>query len=175
MVVIRWKDIFERLEQAIDATERVADVIDEIIIKNAYLRRRPVEQRPRPRLVVGTALAFDFTNGFHDTANASPRAVGTRAMSPRFAVGLAATLNFVGAFISLKVAATIAPGIVNSDVVTTTVIFAGLVGAITWNLVTWWYGLPSSSSHALIGGVVGAALAAAGGRRVDGSGLSTRC
>ena len=92
-------------------------------------------------------------------------------MSPRFAVILAATLNFVGAFISLKVAATIASGIVDSDVVTTTVIFAGLVGAITWNLVTWWYGLPSSSSHALIGGVVGAAIADAGTSAVNGSGL----
>jgi PiT family inorganic phosphate transporter len=122
-------------------------------------------------LVVGAALAFDFTNGFHDTANAIATAVGTNAMSPRFAVILAATLNFVGAFISLKVAATIASGIVNSEVVTTTVIFSALVGAITWNLITWWYGLPSSSSHALIGGVVGAAIADAGTSAVNGSGL----
>ncbi len=122
-------------------------------------------------IVVATALAFDFTNGFHDTANAVATAVGTRAMSPRFAVGLAAVLNFVGAFISLKVAATIGKGIVESDVITPTVIFAALVGAIAWNLVTWWYGLPSSSSHALIGGVVGAAVAAAGTSAVKGDGL----
>ena len=122
-------------------------------------------------IVVITALGFDFTNGFHDTANAVSTAVGTRAMSPRFAVGLAATLNFVGAFISLKVAATIGTGIVDSGIVTPTVIFAALVGAITWNLVTWWHGLPSSSSHALIGGVVGASLAAAGSGAVDVNGL----
>ena len=122
-------------------------------------------------IVVITALGFDFTNGFHDTANAVSTAVGTRAMSPRFAVALAAILNFIGAFISLKVAATIGKGIVDSGVVTPTVIFAALIGAITWNLVTWWYGLPSSSSHALIGGVVGAAIAAAGTSSVDVSGL----
>ena len=122
-------------------------------------------------IVVITALGFDFTNGFHDTANAVSTAVGTRAMSPRFAVALAAILNFVGAFISLKVAATIGKGIVDSGVVTPTVIFAALIGAITWNLVTWWYGLPSSSSHALIGGVVGAAIAAAGTGAVEVSGL----
>src|SRR5687767_3800717 len=83
-------------------------------------------------------------------------------MSPRFAVGLAALLNFAGAFISLEVAATIANGIVDSDVITTTIVFAGLIGAIAWNLITWYYGLPSSSSHALIGGVAGAAFVAAG-------------
>ena len=122
-------------------------------------------------IVIATALAFDFTNGFHDTANAVATAVGTRAMSPRFAVLLAATLNFVGAFISLKVAATIGKGIVESDVITPTVIFAALVGAITWNLITWWYGLPSSSSHALIGGVVGAAFAASGADAIKGDGI----
>src|SRR6478735_10516094 len=90
-------------------------------------------------LVIGAALAFDFTNGFHDTANAIATAVGTNAMSPRFAVILASVLNFVGAFISLKVAATIGSGIVESDVVTPTVIFAALIGAIAWNLITWWF------------------------------------
>src|SRR4051794_41159875 len=105
-------------------------------------------------IVVGTALAFDFTNGFHDTANAVATSISTRALPPRTAVTIAAILNFAGAFISLEVAATIAKGIVNPDAVTTTIIFAGLVGAIAWNLATWWFGLPSSSSHALIGGVV---------------------
>jgi PiT family inorganic phosphate transporter len=122
-------------------------------------------------LVVATALAFDFTNGFHDTANAVATSISTRAMSPRLAVGLAAMLNFVGAFISLEVAATIAEGIVVQDAVTTTVIFAGLIGAIAWNLATWYFGLPSSSSHALIGGVVGATFVAAGAAGVQGEGI----
>ncbi len=122
-------------------------------------------------IVVVTALAFDFTNGFHDTANAIATTVSTRAMSPRAAVLMAAVLNFVGAFISLQVAATVASGIVDGDVITTTVVFAGLIGAIAWNLATWYAGLPSSSSHALIGGVAGAAFVAAGPSAVDGSGL----
>src|SRR5919108_2977057 len=113
-------------------------------------------------LVVGTALAFDFTNGFHDTANVVATSISTRAMSPRIAVGYAAALNFVGAFVSLAVAATIAQDVVSSDAITPTVVFAGLIGAISWNLITWYFGLPSSSSHALIGGVVGSAFAAAG-------------
>src|SRR3990170_749014 len=112
--------------------------------------------------VVIVALFFDFTNGFHDTANAIATSVSTRALSPRTAVLIAAILNFLGAFVSFAVAATIAKGIVNPEVVTLSVILAGLVGAITWNLVTWFLGLPSSSSHALIGGVGGAAIAAAG-------------
>ena len=122
-------------------------------------------------IVVGTALAFDFTNGFHDTANAVATTVGTRALPPRAAVLLAAILNFVGAFVSLKVAATIGKGIVDAGVVNTTVIFAALVGAITWNLITWWFGLPSSSSHALIGGVVGAVVAHAGWSAVEGQAI----
>jgi PiT family inorganic phosphate transporter len=113
-------------------------------------------------LVVAAALAFDFTNGFHDTANVVATSVSTRALPPRVAVALAALLNFVGAFISLEVAATVAKGIVESGAITPTVIFAGLIGAISWNLITWYFGLPSSSSHALIGGVVGAALVADG-------------
>jgi inorganic phosphate transporter, PiT family len=122
-------------------------------------------------IVVVTALAFDFTNGFHDTANAIATSVSTRAMSPRFAVLLSAVLNFAGAFISLKVAATVGSGIVDSGAVTTTVVFAGLIGAIAWNLATWYFGLPSSSSHALIGGLVGAAFVADGASAVNGDGL----
>jgi PiT family inorganic phosphate transporter len=122
-------------------------------------------------IVVATALAFDFTNGFHDTANAIATSVSTRAMSPRVAVTMSATLNFVGAFLSLAVAATIAKGIVEAADVTLLVVFAGLIGAIVWNLATWWFGLPSSSSHALIGGIVGAMLAAAGPHAVIWSGL----
>src|SRR3954447_22113182 len=122
-------------------------------------------------IVVVTALAFDFTNGFHDTANAIATSVSTRAMSPRFAVALSAVLNFAGAFISLKVAATIGSGIVDPEAVTTTVVFAGLVGAIAWNLATWWAGLPSSSSHALIGGLIGAAVVADGPSAVNVDGV----
>jgi PiT family inorganic phosphate transporter len=122
-------------------------------------------------IVVAAALAFDFTNGFHDTANVVATGISTRAVPPRTAVAAAAVLNFVGAFISLEVAATVATGIVEADLVTPTIVFAGLIGAISWNLITWWYGLPSSSSHALIGGVVGAALAAEGTKAVIGEGL----
>src|ERR671924_867924 len=122
-------------------------------------------------IVVATALAFDFTNGFHDTANAVATSISTRAMSPRVAVGLAAVLNFVGAFISLEVAATIAKGIVDAQLITPAIVFAGLVGAIAWNLATWYFGLPSSSSHALIGGVVGATFAAEGADGVFFDGL----
>jgi inorganic phosphate transporter, PiT family len=122
-------------------------------------------------IVVATALAFDFTNGFHDTANAIATSVSTRAMSPRLAVAMSSALNFVGAFLSLQVAATIAKGIVDSGQVTLLIVFAGLIGAIAWNLVTWWFGLPSSSSHALIGGVVGATTVAAGTGAVQWSGI----
>src|SRR3954447_6189523 len=129
-------------------------------------------------IVVATALAFDFTNGFHDTANVVATSISTRAMPPRVAVGFAAILNFVGAFISLEVAATVAKGIVNPELITGSegmiIVFAGLIGAIAWNLATWWFGLPSSSSHALIGGIVGAAFAAVGSQAVDGDGLLSK-
>src|SRR5207253_5616686 len=124
-------------------------------------------------LVVGTALAFDFTNGFHGTANGVATSISTRALPPRIAIGMASLLNFAGAFISLAVAATVAKGIVDAGLVATepSIVFSGLIGAITWNVVTWYYGLPSSSSHALIGGVVGAAFAAQGSKAVMGNGL----
>jgi PiT family inorganic phosphate transporter len=122
-------------------------------------------------IVVATALAFDFTNGFHDTANAIATSVSTRALSPRTAVLIASVLNFAGAFISLKVAATVGKGVIDASAATTTVVFAGLIGAIAWNLATWYFGLPSSSSHALIGGLVGAAFVASGTKAVNGNGL----
>jgi PiT family inorganic phosphate transporter len=103
-------------------------------------------------VVIVTALAFDFTNGFHDTANAMATSIATRALSPRVTVGLSAVLNFAGAFISIAVATTIAEDIVAQDLLALEVLFAGLLGAIMWNLLTWALGLPSSSSHALIGG-----------------------
>jgi PiT family inorganic phosphate transporter len=113
-------------------------------------------------IVVVTALAFDFTNGFHDTANAMATSIATGALPPRVAVGVAAAMNLVGAFLSIKVATTIATGIVDAKALTLTMVFAALIGAIAWNLVTWALSLPSSSSHALVGGVVGAAIAAIG-------------
>jgi PiT family inorganic phosphate transporter len=122
-------------------------------------------------IVVATALAFDFTNGFHDTANVVATSISTGAARPQVAIAMASLLNFVGAFISISVAATVANDVVNSEVITPTIVFAGLIGAIAWNLVTWYFGLPSSSSHALIGGVVGSAVAAAGFDAVLADGL----
>ncbi|UGQ59341.1 inorganic phosphate transporter [Rhodococcus pyridinivorans] len=117
-------------------------------------------------VVVVTALAFDFTNGFHDTGNAMATSIATGALKPKTAVTLSATLNLVGAFLSVEVAATVAKGVVDLDTVGGTdlllIVFAGLVGAILWNISTWLFGLPSSSSHALFGGLVGAALASIG-------------
>jgi inorganic phosphate transporter, PiT family len=119
-------------------------------------------------IVVATALIFDFTNGFHDTANVVATSISTRAMPPRVAVGYASILNFVGAFISLEVAATVAKDVVSvqANSVGLLAVFAGLVGAIAWNLITWYFGLPSSSSHALIGGMVGAVFVAEGADNV---------
>jgi inorganic phosphate transporter, PiT family len=125
-------------------------------------------------IVVATALVFDYTNGFHDTANAIATMVSTRAMAPRVAVLYAAILNFAGAFISLKVAATVAKDFVDPSSVTPEIVFGGLIGAIIWNLATWYFGLPSSSSHALIGGVVGAVLVAAGTGAVNGANLVSK-
>ena len=113
-------------------------------------------------VVIITALAFDFTNGFHDTANAMATSIATGALRPKVAVLISGVLNLVGAFLSTKVAQTISSGIVNDRLATPAIIFAGLVGAILWNLVTWLLGLPSSSSHALFGGLIGAVWVGAG-------------
>jgi PiT family inorganic phosphate transporter len=122
-------------------------------------------------LVVALALIFDFTNGFHDTANAMATPIATGAMKPRVAVTVAAVLNLVGAFLSTEVAKTISGGLIREGEdgiqITPEMIFAGLIGAITWNLVTWLRGLPSSSSHALFGGLIGAAIVGAGLQSVD--------
>jgi PiT family inorganic phosphate transporter len=125
-------------------------------------------------LVVVIALSFDFTNGFHDTGNAMATSIATGALPPRVAVALSGVLNLVGAFLSLAVAATIASGLVDTKLVTLTVVAAGLTGGIIWNLVTWLLGIPSSSSHALIGGVIGSTLAAAGGHAVKWHGLTSK-
>ncbi|MET9848567.1 inorganic phosphate transporter [Streptomyces ossamyceticus] len=125
-------------------------------------------------IVVVTALAFDFTNGFHDTANAMATTISTGAMKPKVAVAMSAVLNLVGAFLSIEVANTISKGLVDESGIQPEVIFAALVGAILWNLVTWLVGLPSSSSHALMGGLIGATIASVGTGAVHGDVLVTK-
>ncbi|MFG2952878.1 anion permease [Streptomyces sp. NPDC048291] len=125
-------------------------------------------------IVVITALAFDFTNGFHDTANAMATTISTGALKPKIAVAMSAALNLVGAFLSVEVANTISKGLVDENGIRPEVIFAALVGAILWNLVTWLVGLPSSSSHALMGGLIGATVASAGFGAVHGDVLVTK-
>lgn len=125
-------------------------------------------------IVVVTALAFDFTNGFHDTGNAMGTSIASGALAPRVAVALSAVLNLIGAFLSTAVAATIAKGLIDANLVTLELVFAGLVGGIVWNLLTWLLGIPSSSSHALIGGIVGATIAAVGLRGVIWSGVVSK-
>ena len=122
-------------------------------------------------LVIAAALIFDYVNGFHDTANAIATCVSTRALSVKSAIFMAAFLNFVGALVSTKVATTIGKGIVDGKDVTQMVVLAGVVGAIVWDLITWYYGLPSSSSHAIIGGLIGAAVAHAGAAVLHWAGL----
>lgn len=132
-------------------------------------------------LIIVVALFFDFTNGFHDTANAMATSIATGALKPKTAVALAGILNLIGAFLSVAVAKTVANGIVKLDVFDLSdtveserlllVVFAGLTGAILWNLFTWLYGIPSSSSHALFGGLIGAAIAAIGWQGVVWGGV----
>ncbi len=120
-------------------------------------------------LVIVVALTFDFTNGFHDTANAMATSIATGALKPKTAVIAAGTLNLIGAFLSTEVANTISGGLINEQAVTIApeFILAGLLGAIIWNLLTWLVGLPSSSSHALFGGLVGAVIVGAGTQGVN--------
>ena len=130
-------------------------------------------------LVIVFALVFDFTNGFHDTANAMATSVATGALKPRTAVVIAGVLNLVGAFLSTEVAQTISSGIIKTDssgreLITPALIFAGLIGAIVWNFLTWYLGLPSSSSHALFGGLIGAALLGVGVQAVDFGSVVTK-
>lgn len=125
-------------------------------------------------IVVITALAFDFTNGFHDTGNAMATSIASGALRPKTAVTMSASLNLIGAFLSTAVAATIAKGLIDAHLVTLELVFAGLVGGVVWNLLTWLLGIPSSSSHALIGGIVGAMIAAVGGHGVIWSGVVSK-
>ena len=129
-------------------------------------------------LVIALALFFDFTNGFHDTANAMATPIATGALKPKAAVAIAASLNLVGAFLSTEVARTISGGLIHEGdggiQITPVMIFAGLIGATLWNMVTWFLGLPSSSSHALFGGLIGAAIVGAGFGSVDFSVLVSK-
>ena len=121
-------------------------------------------------VVIAVALVFDYTNGFHDAANAIATSIATRALSPRTALAMAAVMNLIGAFLGTEVASTVGSGIIDAPqgMPGLIVVLSALIGAIVWNLITWWFGLPSSSSHALIGGLVGAALASAGGVQWNG-------
>src|SRR5690242_8848063 len=123
-------------------------------------------------VVVVVALAFDFTNGFHDTANAVATSVSTRALSPRLAVLIAAVANLAGAFVTTAVAKTVGKGIIDTGLASEKTVLAAVAGAVVWNLGTWWLGLPSSSSHALIGGLVGAALVQSGEKGVEWHGIA---
>jgi PiT family inorganic phosphate transporter len=123
-------------------------------------------------ITVVVALGFDFTNGFHDTANAVATSVSTRALTPRMAVFVAAVANLAGAFVTTAVATTVGKGIIDSGLATEKTILSAVIGAIVWNLITWWRGLPSSSSHALIGGLVGAALVQSGSKGVEWHGIA---
>jgi PiT family inorganic phosphate transporter len=121
---------------------------------------------------IGAALFFDFVNGFHDAANSIATVVGTRVLRPIYAVGIAAAANFAGPFIfGTAVAATVGKGIIQPEFSTVYVILAGLIGAIAWDLITWWFGLPSSSSHALVGGLVGSAIFVGGATAVISAGV----
>src|ERR671935_877961 len=123
-------------------------------------------------VVIVAALGFDFTNGFHDTANAVATSVSTRALGPRSAVAIAAAANLAGAFVTTAVAKTVGKGIIDTGLATTKTVLAAVIGAIAWNLLTWWRGLPSSSSHALIGGLIGAAMAQSWTRGVQWHGIA---
>src|SRR5690349_4592771 len=122
-------------------------------------------------IIVALAIAFDYLNGFHDTANAIATSVATRALRPQYALLMAAAFNFIGAFAGTAVAKTIGAGLVNEQTTTQAIVAASLIGAIAWNLITWWLGLPSSSSHALIGGLLGATIAAVGMGAVNVDGV----
>jgi PiT family inorganic phosphate transporter len=122
-------------------------------------------------IVIAVGLAFDFTNGFHDTANNVATWVGTRALSPRTAVAVSAVANLAGAFVTTAVAKTVGKGIIDTGLATNETVLAALLGAIAWNLLTWWLGLPSSSTHALIGGLCGAALVQSGSKGVQWHGV----
>ena len=122
-------------------------------------------------IVIALAVIFDYVNGFHDTANAIATSVATKALRPAYAIAMATAFNFIGAFAGTAVAKTIGAGLVNDASTTQAIVAAAIIGAITWNLLTWWLGLPSSSSHALIGGLLGATIVGAGFDQLNLTGI----
>lgn len=158
--------------------------IAELYVRQPYVlpftptERDPLEFTLIIVMVVGLALFFDFTNGFHDTANAMATPIATGALKPKTAVALAALLNLIGAFLSTEVAKTISGGIIHEGptgvLITPELVFSGLIGAIVWNMLTWLYGLPSSSSHALFGGLIGATIIGSGFGAINLAGLLSK-
>jgi inorganic phosphate transporter, PiT family len=177
----RWKEIYEFLEEATDACEDVANIIEGVVSSTASMSATAdflgiVQLWHAPLIVLSlifVALAFDFINGFHDAANSIATVVSTRVLTPRIAVYWAAAFNFLAVFVfGTAVANTIGKGIINVTILDYPLVFAALAGAIIWNLITWHFGLPSSSSHALVGGLVGAGLSKAGPSALEWSGIS---
>ena len=170
MRMLKLREVAELFESAADALEHVAHAVETIAVKDHDRApvlpvgpdrvRSPMSLTMLAVLIIAVGLTFDYTNGFHDSANAIATSVSTRALSPQLALAMAAVLNVAGALVSTKVAATVGGGIIDAPVGRNglLVVLAALLGAIGWNLLTWWFGLPSSSSHALVGGLVGAAL-----------------
>ena len=141
--------------------------------QNTHSRRTGIVEGITLTLLLTIALAvfFDYVNGFHDTANAIATSVATKALRPQYAILMAASFNFIGAFAGTAVAKTIGAGLVNEESTTQAIVAAALIGAIVWNLITWWLGLPSSSSHALIGGLLGATIVGAGVDQLNLAGI----
>src|SRR5205809_5601222 len=196
VTIIKFKEITEVLEQATDHCEDVANVLSDIVAKNQLRLRRPLPGKRRDARRYGPGMAdpftmiilaalivftFDFFNGFHDAANAIATVVATKVLTPTRAVAMAAVGNFVGmVFITNAIAETIGKGIVDTSVFlphapplsgteflhAMVIILAGVLGAIVWDIITWWWGLPTSSSHALIGGLIGSTILAGGASAV---------
>src|SRR5699024_1499753 len=165
--IMQYKEIYEEFEGVADSCEDVANTLEAIIMKNAWLKEY-LDNIDTVLLItiliVACAVIFDFINGFHDTANAIATSVSTKALQPRHAIMLASFMNFLGAMTFTGVAQTITKDIVDPFVLKngSLIILAALLAAITWNLITWYFGIPSSSSHALIGSIAGAAIMEAG-------------
>ena len=157
--IIKWKDIHSLIEVAVDRCEDVANIVEMIVIKHSSRRTSLDNALVLLALVVVLGVIFEYVNGFHDAANAIATVVATRVLTPRQAVIMAGSLNLVGALSGVAVAKTVGSGIVDANVVTQDLVVAALVAAIAWDVLTWYFGLPSSSSHALIFSIIGASVA----------------
>src|SRR5205814_5893425 len=174
--IIKLKEIYELMETITDKCEDVVQVIRDIILEYSYVRSSMatvIVPVGIVILVILVALFFDFLNGFHDAANSVATIVSTRVLSPRIAVLWAAFFNFVAAFVfGVNVASTIGKGTIDPAIVTAWLLLSTLIGAITWDIITWWFGLPTSSSHALVGGLIGAGVVKGGWGVVQVAGVS---